>query len=104
MGTYVGENLTGLDFVALVVPVLVVLLTWLGIMFWADAHPQVRHVGSPPPTSGSIREPLTPRGHSAAGATLAAEATGAADEEEGGARAPSPGATQPAETPAERPE
>jgi hypothetical protein len=102
MGTHIGENLTGLDFVALVIPVSVVLFSWIGIMFWADLHPEVRHVGSPPPASGSINEPLTPRGQAATSSTLA---SGAADEEPAAEQAARPGGTAeaPQATPAEEP-
>jgi hypothetical protein len=76
MGTYVGENLTGLDYVALIVPVLVVLFGLIGGVYWADSHPSVRHVGEPR-TYGRAREPLPAHGHVTAGTTLAG---GAADE------------------------
>jgi len=82
MGTYVGENLTGLDYVALIVPVLVVLFGLIGGVYWADSHPSVRHVGEPR-TYGRAREPLPAHGPVTARTTLA----GGADDEVTGSRA-----------------
>jgi len=38
----------GVDYVFLIVPVVVVLFGWIGACYWADAHPDVRHVGRVP--------------------------------------------------------
>jgi len=37
-----GTTLTGWDFVALIVPVVLVLFTWIAGVLWADTHPNVR--------------------------------------------------------------
>jgi hypothetical protein len=36
---------SGVDYIFLIVPVVLVLFGWIGACFWADAHPEVRHVG-----------------------------------------------------------
>jgi hypothetical protein len=58
------------DYIFLIVPVVLVLFGWIGACYWADAHPDVRHVGRAP------AQAIT-RGEAQAEATLAA---GAADE------------------------
>ncbi len=58
------------DYIFLIVPVVLVLFGWIGACYWADAHPEVRHVGRAP------AQAIT-RGEAQAEATLAA---GAADE------------------------
>ncbi|HEX3489960.1 MAG TPA: hypothetical protein VHU92_11470 [Streptosporangiaceae bacterium] len=60
----------GVDYIFLIVPVLVALFGWIGACYWADAHPEVRHVGRAPARAMT-------RGEAQAEATLAA---GAADE------------------------
>jgi hypothetical protein len=62
---------SGIDYLYLIVPVVIVLFGWIGAVLWADAHPEVRHVGS---TSGPA---ISGRSGTEAEATLAA---GAADE------------------------
>ena len=57
----------GVDYIFLIVPVLVVLFGWIGACYWADAHPEVRHVGSAPARAMT-------RGETQAEATLAASA------------------------------
>lgn len=64
----------GADYVLLVVPVVVVLFGWIGACYWADAHPDVRHVGNVPGPAIS--------GEKAGESTLAA---GAADESQAAA-------------------
>lgn len=61
---------SGVDYIFLIIPVVLVLFGWIGACFWADAHPEVRHVGRAP------AQAIT-RGEAQAEATLAA---GAADE------------------------
>ncbi len=36
---------SGVDYVFLIIPVVVVLFGWIGAVYWADSHPDVRHVG-----------------------------------------------------------
>ena len=60
---------SGVDYVFLIVPVVVVLFGWIGAVYWADSHPSVRHVGR--------ASDLAISGQAAAETTLAA---GAADE------------------------
>jgi hypothetical protein len=64
----------GVDYVFLIVPVVVVLFGWIGACYWADAHPDVRHVGRVPGPAIS--------GETGGESTLAA---GAADENQGAA-------------------
>lgn len=62
---------SGVEYVYLIVPVVVVLFGWIAAVIWASSHPDVRHVGraAGPAISG--------RSGAEAEATLAA---GAADE------------------------
>jgi hypothetical protein len=70
-----GQNLTGIDFFFLVVPVTLVLFGWIGLVLWASFHPKVRRRG---PVARSVL------------------AQGAADEGERGAGAgPAPTETVP---------
>jgi hypothetical protein len=39
---------SGVDYIFLIVPVVLVLFGWIGACFWANAHPEVRHVGRAP--------------------------------------------------------
>jgi hypothetical protein len=57
----------GVDYIFLIVPVVLVLFGWIGACYWADAHPEVRHVGRAP------AQAIT-RGEAQAEATLAASA------------------------------
>ncbi len=36
---------SGVDYVFLIIPVVVVLFGWIGAVYWADSHSEVRHVG-----------------------------------------------------------
>jgi hypothetical protein len=45
---YTGTNLTGVDFLFLIAPVVLVLFTWIGAVLWAGNHSDVRHVGLRP--------------------------------------------------------
>jgi len=81
---------SGVDYIFLIVPVVLVLFGWIGACFWADAHPEVRHVGRAP------AQAIT-RGEAQAEATLA---PGAADEYQPGEYQPGeyqPGEHQPGE-------
>jgi hypothetical protein len=106
MGSNLGTNLTGIDYVFLVVPVALVLATWIFAVLRADTHPDVRHVGSERgqihggsrlPGTGFEAEPIP--GEAATGSVLA---TGAADESSAGERqaAQSAAATESAGAPA----
>lgn len=84
MGSNLGTNLTGIDFVFLVVPISLVLAGWVFVVLWADAHPDVRHSGgerrqvtggSRLPGTGSEAGPVH-----GGGAAEPVMATGAADE------------------------
>src|SRR2546423_15430465 len=84
MGSNLGTDLTGIDFVFLVVPISLVLAGWIFVVLRADTHPDVRHVGSERrqvtggsrlPGTGFEAEPVP--GEAAAESVLA---TGAADE------------------------
>lgn len=46
MGT--GTDLTGVDFLFLIAPVVLALFIWVTAVLWADTHPNVRHVGLRP--------------------------------------------------------
>jgi hypothetical protein len=60
MGSNLGTDLTGIDFVFLVVPVALVLAGWIFMVLRADTHPYVRHVGSErPQVTGGSRLPGT---------------------------------------------
>jgi hypothetical protein len=83
------NHLSGVDYFFLVVPVSLVLFSWIGAVLWADAHPAVRHVGQAPGRAvlvgrlrGRAREDLPGAGPGPAEPTLA---TSAADENTGGA-------------------
>jgi hypothetical protein len=84
MGSNLGTNLTGIDFVFLVVPVALVLASWIFLVLWADMHPDVRHAGSQRrQVAGGSRLPGTgseagPVSDGPAGESVMA--TGAADE------------------------
>ena len=74
---------SGVDYIFLIVPVVVVLFGWIGAVYWANAHSDVRRPGEP---GRAIAEQAGP------GATLPdrarAESTlasGAADEHQAGA-------------------
>ena len=58
---------SGVDYIFLIIPVVLVLFGWIAACFWADAHPEVRHVGRAP------AQAIT-RGEAQAEATLAASA------------------------------
>jgi hypothetical protein len=88
MGSNLGTNLTGIDYVFLVVPVALVLAIWISMVLRADTHPDVRHVGSERgqvhggsrlPGTGFEAEPIP--GEAATESVLA---TGAADESTAG--------------------
>jgi hypothetical protein len=112
-----GTDLTGLELFFVVVPVAVVLFGWVGLVFWADAHPNVRHSGyrpagylhrsysrtddksladeSSPAMSAADEEPAgaseEPAGDSeAAGARAASASETAGDSEEAAAQRPGP--------------
>jgi hypothetical protein len=70
----VNTNLSGADYFFLVVPVALVLFSWISLVLWADLHPNVRHVGRP---RGEVTAPGRWRGQGEPESTLAA---GAADE------------------------
>ena len=38
---------SGVDYIFLIVPVVVVLFGWIGAVYWANAHPDVRRPGEP---------------------------------------------------------
>lgn len=40
-----GQNMSGIDFFFLVVPVTLVLFGWIGMVLWAGFHPKVRRRG-----------------------------------------------------------
>jgi hypothetical protein len=59
---------SGIDYLYLIVPVVIVLFGWIGAVLWADAHPDVRHVGS------AASPAISGRSGAEAEATLAAAA------------------------------
>lgn len=76
-----NTNLSGVDYFFLVVPVALVLFSWIALVLWADAHPGVRHVGRPRSPAATTERlggrPSTLPGEGGTETTLAA---GAADE------------------------
>jgi hypothetical protein len=48
MGSTLGTNLAAIDYLFLVAPVVLVLFTWIAVVYWADAHPDVRRTGQRP--------------------------------------------------------
>ena len=68
---------SGIDYVYLIVPVLIVLFGWIVAVIRADSHPDVRRVGS------AARRPLP--GQEAAAHAEPTLAAGAADESQAGA-------------------
>jgi hypothetical protein len=94
-----GVGLTGLDYFLIVVPLAVALFGWLALVFWADFHPDVRHVGEPrgrSVTGGTFRgegRAVTPRRDAVpAEATLATRAAEENTPGEGGAAQDRPAA------------
>jgi hypothetical protein len=83
----VETHLSGIDYFFLTIPIVFVLFVWVGAVFWANAHPGVRHSGGVSDravgASGG-REALSGQGGLPAESTLA---TGAADENTGDAAA-----------------
>jgi hypothetical protein len=80
---------SGVDYIFLIVPVLVVLFGWIGACYWADAHPDVRHVGGAPgraitgpgsASPGSASPGSASQGSASQGSAETTLAAGAADE------------------------
>lgn len=84
-----GTDLTGVDFLWLIAPVVLVLFGWIASVLWADTHPDVRHTAPPSAGYEHISYARTDEDALAAESSMAMSA---ADEEPAGAPAAS-GAT-----------
>lgn len=84
MGSYTGTDLTGLQYFAMIAPVVIALFGWIGVVYAADRRPGSKRPGRPAPR---------PEGETTA-------AAGAADEEPAAAAplAADPASADPART------
>jgi hypothetical protein len=79
-----GTDLTGVDFLWLIAPVVLVLFGWIAWVLWADTHPNVRHTAPPSAGYEHISYARTDEDAFAAESSMAMSA---ADEEPAGAPA-----------------
>jgi hypothetical protein len=79
VGSFTGTNMTGLQYFAMIAPVVIALFGWIGVVYAADRRPGSKRPGRPAPRPEGETVPVTGAADEepAAAAPMAADAAGA---------------------------